>query len=191
MRPVRLDALAGILILLAAVPTHANCPVVETHTGARPERADERLRPMFDVFEERGCLSGRALTDALAGYSRAGLSVSEDELQSLGSRIDSGINLLRKEEFARATEQFQQAIDIARGASAALARDHSLRTTALRAYVGLALAFKRWGEQLQRDRDGEGAARAFANAAQWMEEGVRSFPGMEPDRIRGKEAVEW
>src|SRR3712207_2642678 len=104
MRPVRLDALAGILILLVAVPAHASCPVVETHTGARPERADERLRPMFDVFEERGCLSGRTLTDALAGYSRAGLSVSEDELQSLGSRIDNGINLLRKEEFARATE---------------------------------------------------------------------------------------
>jgi hypothetical protein len=146
---------------------------------------------MFDVFAERGCLSGRALTDALARHSRAGLSVSEGDLQSLGSRIDSGINLLRKEEFARATEQFQQAIDIARGASAVLARAHSQRTTALRAYVGLALAFKRWGERLQQARDREGAARAFADAEAWMAEGVRSFPGMEPDRIRGKEAVEW
>jgi hypothetical protein len=191
MRPLCLDALAGILTLLLSVPAHANCPVVETHTGARPARADERLRPMFDVFEERGCLSGRALTLALARYSRAGISVSEDEIQSLGSRIDNGINLLRKEEFARATEQFQQAIDIARGASAALARDHSLRTTALRAYVGLALAFKRWGERLQQARDREAAARAFANAEKWMAEGVRSFPGMEPDRTRGKEAVEW
>ena len=76
MRPVHLEAIAGILIFLLSVPAVADCPVVETHTGARPERADERLRPMFEVFAERGCLSGRVLTDALAGHSRAGFSVS-------------------------------------------------------------------------------------------------------------------
>jgi hypothetical protein len=191
MRPARIAALAGILTYLISVPTHAGCPVVETYTGARPAQADERLRPMLQVFEERGCLFGRALTDALAEHSRAGLSVSEAELQSLGSHIDSGVNLLRKEEFGRAAEQFQRAIEIAGGASAVLARDDSQRTTVLRAYVGLAMAFKRLGMKLQQARDREGAARALANAEKWMADGVRSFPGMEPDRLRGMEAVQW
>lgn len=190
-RPARLDALAGMLTLLFAPHARASCPVIETHTGARPPQADDRLRPMFEVFDARGCLSRRALTEALADDSRAGISISEAELQSLGAHVDSGINLLRREDLTRATEQFQRAIAIARGASAALARDHSLRTTALRAYVGLALAFKRWGERLQLAGDREGAARAFADAERWMAEGVRSFPGMEPDRLRGKEAVTW
>jgi hypothetical protein len=146
---------------------------------------------MFEVFEERGCLVGRALTAALAKHSRAGLSVSEHELHSLGSRIDRGVNLLHKEDFAGAAEQFRRAIVIAEGASAVLARDDSQRATVLRAYVGLAMASKRLGMKLQRAKDREGAARAFADAEKWMAEGVRSFSGMEPDRLRGMEAVQW
>lgn len=191
MRAIAIVGAALVASLLSST-ARAGTPVVETYTDKRPEHADELLRPMFEVFNDRGCTTGQQLTDALSSESRAGVAASQIDVENLAAIVDSGINLLNDGDYEHAAEKLLRAKAIAEQSSALLARDDSRRGVALRAYVGLAMVFQRMSAALSRKGDRTGAARAMARADQVMDDAVRSFPGMEPDRVRhGTEVVEW
>lgn len=203
MRGASLGIVATLLASTASASTGGNVPVgtpvvIEAYTGPRPDEADARLRPMFDVFAEHGALYGAALTEELAPQSRAGISITDEELQRLGPDVDSAYNVLYEAEDETALQQaalrFKAAMKLADGATAVLASDDLQRRAALRAHVGLALAFRRLSEavrQRKTNRDPAGADRYKLLAEQTMERAVLAFPGMEPDAGQGREAPEW
>ncbi len=184
--------MGAVLSSMAAGVADAGTPVVESYTGKRPDRADEILRPMFEVFAERGCLSGPALSQALEVYSRDAIAASPQEIEGLSKSVDTGINYLDTGKYLLAADTLARATEIARKAPGLLARDDSQRGVALRAYVGLSIAFQRASQEFTRKGMRSEAAKAKARADETMAEAVRSFPGMEPDRVLdGSEVVNW
>lgn len=197
---LRIGAVAGAIAVTPfaaiAAPATASRAVVETYTVARPWEAGDILRPMYEVFEEHGFITGPALSDALAVASKAGVTVPEQQLQYLDSLVDNGWTLLRRGKYLAddtdpsnerpgAVPLLARAVMLIRGAPAVLARDSALGTTAQKAMIGLALARLRHAEKT-KDK------ALLRTSEEDLAEALRSFPTLNPDPgYYGSDVVRW
>jgi hypothetical protein len=197
---LRIGAVAGAIAVaplpVAAAPATASRAVIETYTVARPWEAGDILRPMYEVFEEHGFITGPALSEALAVASTAGVTVPEQQLQYLDTLVDNGWTLLRRGKYLvddsdpsnerpGAVPLLARAVTLIRGAPAILARDSALGTTAQKAMIGLALARLRHAEKT-KDKS------LLQASEEDLAEALRSFPALNPDPgYYGSDVVRW
>jgi hypothetical protein len=197
---IRIGAVAGAIALapvqVGAAPATASRAVIETYTVARPWEAADILRPMYEVFDEHGFITGPALSEALAVVSKAGVTVPEQQLQYLDTLVDNGWTLLRRGKYlvddADPTNErpgaitlLSRAVTLIRGAPAILARDSARGTTAQKAMIGVALARLRHAEKT-KDKE------LLRASEEDLAEALRSFPTLNPDPgYYGSDVVRW
>jgi len=157
--------------------------VIEVYTAEdparRPPEADEILGALFDELESRGFDTRGRLGADVSRVWPGGLEVSGDEVQNLDAIVNAARSAYSGGRWSAAETEYQRALDIARQAPAAIIGNDARLELVYKALLGRAMALKRLG------KDHEAAAELM------VEEAIRAFPGLEPNRYGAEVIALW